>query len=439
MRGHYYITTMGCQMNAYDSDYLGQLLMNSDLHPTNDPRRANLILINTCTVRAKAEQKAYSQLGRMLNLKHRNPNVILGVMGCIAQQEGAKLLKRFPALDMVLGTRELGRIPELLERIEATQERIVATEIDTDLKPPPPLSDRRYFSGRVKGYVSIMEGCNNFCSYCIVPHVRGREISRPLDEILEETNNLVAQGLKEITLLGQNVNSYHVADQDTSAFPHLLERLSSLEGLIRVRFTTSHPKDLSDEVIHCFKELPNLCPHLHLPVQAGSNSVLRAMNRGYTREHYMALVARLRDVRPDVALTSDVIVGFPGETEEDYELTLDLIRKMEFDTIFSFKYSDRKETPAARLNNKIDEKTKSSRLSILQDIQRNITLKKNKALEGSQVEILVEGPSRRGGQLMGRTATNKIVNFNTKNIVLGELIHVKIKRAFVNSLWAEPL
>jgi tRNA-2-methylthio-N6-dimethylallyladenosine synthase len=430
---------MGCQMNEYDSDYLGQLLMSSDLCPTDDPRRANLILINTCTVRAKAEQKAYSQLGRMLNLKRRNPGLILGIMGCIAQQEGEKLLKRFPALDMVLGTREIGRIPELLERIETTQERVVATEIDTGLKPPPPLAGHTYFRGRVKGYVSIMEGCNNFCSYCIVPHVRGREISRPLNDILEEAKSLIAQGVREITLLGQNVNSYRMAGENISAFPHLLERLNSLEGLIRVRFTTSHPKDLSDDVIRCFKDFPKLCPHLHLPVQAGSNTILKAMSRGYTREHYMALVARLRDVRPDVALTSDVIVGFPGETEKDYELTLDLIRKMEFDMIFSFKYSDRKGTPAAGLENKIDEKIKSSRLSVIQEIQRGITSAKNKALEGRQMEILVEGPSRRDGQLMGRTGTNKIVNFKSKNVVLGELINVEIKRAYVNSLWAEPL
>ncbi len=425
-------------MNEYDSDYLGQLLMNSDLRPTDDPRRADLILINTCTVRAKAEQKAYSQLGRMLTLKQRNPGLILGIMGCIAQQEGARLLQRFPALDLVLGTRELGRVPEYLERIAVTQERIVATDIDTGLKPPRG-ADRTYFRGRVKGYISIMEGCNNFCSYCIVPHVRGREISRPPDEILEEARCLIDQGVKEITLLGQNVNSYRIGGAGTSDFPCLLERLSRIQGLIRIRFTTSHPKDLSDDLIRCFKKLPNLCPHLHLPVQAGSNRVLRAMNRGYTRERYMALVARLRDVRPDMGLTSDVIVGFPGETETDYELTLDLIRKMEFDTIFSFKYSDREGTPAAGHMNKIDEETKSARLSVLQEIQRKITLKKNKALEGRQLEVLIEGPSRKGGQLTGRTATNKIVNFECNNKILGEIAQVKIKRAYVNSLWAEAM
>jgi tRNA-2-methylthio-N6-dimethylallyladenosine synthase len=272
-----------------------------------------------------------------------------------------------------------------------------------------------------------------------VPHVRGREISRSPEDILEEAKNLISQGIREITLLGQNVNSYRMAGEEGSAFPRLLRMISPLPGLFRIRFTTSHPKDLSDDLIQCFQDIPKLCPHLHLPVQAGSNRILKAMNRGYTREHYLALGERLRRVRPDVALTSDVMVGFPGETSEDYELTLDLIRKMEFDTIFSFKYSDREGTPAAGFVNKIDEETKRSRLAILQETQRKITLKKNKALEGRQLEILIEGPSRRGGQIMGRTDTNKTVNFQSDNLQLGDIIQVKIKNAYVNSLWAETV
>jgi tRNA-2-methylthio-N6-dimethylallyladenosine synthase len=245
--------------------------------------------------------------------------------------------------------------------------------------------------------------------------------------------------VKEITLLGQNVNSYRMPGEEGSAFPQLLNLFSTLPGLVRIRFTTSHPRDLSDDLIGCFKDIPSLCPHLHLPVQAGSNRILKAMNRGYTREQYLALVERLRHVRPDVALTSDVMVGFPGETTADYELTLDLIKKMEFDTVFSFKYSDRKGTPAAGFANKVAEETKVARLAILQETQREITLKKNKALEGRQLEILTEGPSRRGGQLTGRTDTNKTVNFESDNKKLGELVQVKIKKAFVNSLWAETV
>lgn len=272
-------------MNEYDSDYLSQLLVNSNFFPTDNPKGADLILINTCTVRAKAEQKAYSLLGRMSSLKRRNPDLILGLMGCIAQQGGSDLLQRFPDLDLVMGTREIHRIQEFLERIYADRERVVATNIE--LKPTPPIENNGYFRGRVKAYISIMQGCNNFCSYCVVPYVRGREVSRPPDEILEEAEHLISQGVKEITLLGQNVNSYCQGPGGEVGFPSLLRRLSKLYGLARIRFTTSHPKDLSDGLIHCFGELANLCPHIHLPFQAGSNRVLKQMNRGYTREKYM--------------------------------------------------------------------------------------------------------------------------------------------------------
>ena len=273
---------MGCQMNEYDSDYLGQLLTASGYRNTHDPKAADLILINTCAVREKAEQKAFSLLGRLFPLKKKNPRLILGLMGCIAQKDGASLLKRFPELDIVLGTREINRIQEFLDRIEATGDRIVATDLDASILPGTNLDG--YFRGRLKGYISIMQGCNNFCSYCIVPYVRGREISRHPEDIISEAENLLSQGVKEITLLGQNVNSYFSGETIGVGFPSLLRRMSRIAGLKRIRFTTSHPKDMSDELIHCFGELENLCPHIHLPFQSGSNAILKRMNRGYTRE-----------------------------------------------------------------------------------------------------------------------------------------------------------
>ncbi len=419
-------------MNEYDSDYLAQVLLNANYLATDSPDNADIILINTCTVRAKAEQKALSLLGRMISLKRRKPDLVVGIAGCIAQQEGAHLIERFPELDLVLGTREIGSVEALLKRLLSNREKIVATDIH--LRPPSPMCKDGYFRGRVKSYISIMEGCDNFCSYCIVPYVRGREVSRPPDEILRETEHLISQGVKEVTLLGQNVNSYVWGTEDLFNFPSLLKKLSKLRGLARIRFTTSHPKDLSDDLIACFGELENLCPHIHLPLQAGSNKILDLMNRGYKREKYIELVQKLRQIRPDIAITSDVMVGFPKESHEDFQLTLDLISEIEFDSLYSFKYSDRKGTLAERMVGKISEGEKSSRLSQLQQLQKAITLKKNKRLEGHEVEILVEGESKKGGQLTGRTTTNKIVNFSNNNSTLGNLVKVRIKRAFVNSL-----
>jgi len=430
--------TMGCQMNEYDSDYLGQILMDLDYIHTDDPKNADLILINTCTVRVKAEQKAFSALGRMVSLKKRKPGLILGFLGCIAQQESSNLMKRFPELDLVLGTRAISRFKENLKRIEKGKEKIVDTDMGL-LQSRSPLASNGYFKNRIKSYISVMEGCNNFCSYCVVPYVRGKEISRPPEEILKEAEHLISQGVKEITLLGQNVNSYHFGDKKEMRFPFLLKKLSVLDGLARIRFTTSHPKDLSDELIHCFGELDNLCPHIHLPFQAGSDKILKLMNRGYTQKRYKELIKKLRHIRPAMAITSDVIVGFPHESEEDFQMTLGLIKEIEFDNLFSFKYSDRKGTFAEKMGGKVDEKVKSSRLAILQQLQKEITLKKNKMLEGTEVEILVEGDSKKGGQLTGRTDTNKIVNLSPNFRIINRLVKVKIKYSYVNSLWGELL
>jgi tRNA-2-methylthio-N6-dimethylallyladenosine synthase len=433
---HYFIATMGCQMNEVDSDHVGQLLQHRNFLPTEDPKKADIIIINTCTVRAKPEQKAYSLLGRMIALKQRRPGLIVGIMGCIAQQWGSVLLDRFPGLDFVLGTKEIGSLPEMLPRLEKGT-KLAATDITR--RSTFPVVGSGYFANRVKSFVTIMEGCNNFCTYCIVPYVRGREVSRPPADILDETRGLIAQGVKEVTLLGQNVNSYRCDQDYGNGFPSLLRKINALDGLLRIRFTTSHPKDLSDELIQCFGELDKLCPHIHLPFQAGSNRILKAMRRDYTREHYMDLIQKLKRARPEIAITSDVMVGFPGETEKDFELTLDLIRKIEFDNLYSFKYSDRAGTFAAKMECKVPDAEKASRLGMLQALQKAIGLGKNKSLVGLRVQVLAEGQSKRGNQMTGRTPTNKVVNFNSNSNMFGNLVDVKIRGCSPNSLWGDPV
>ena len=432
MARHYYIETMGCQMNQYDSDHLGRILEDSGYLATSEPEEADFVLVNTCSVRAKAEQKALSRLGRLVALKKKNPRLLVAVAGCVAQQRGTDLLARFPSLDLVLGPREIGRFRDILRKIENDGTRLAA--VDVHRAPTAFMGRFEYFQHSVKAYITIMEGCNNFCSYCIVPYVRGREISRPPHEILEEARNLVLQGVREITLVGQNVNSYVY---EKTRFPELLQAINEIKTLHRMRFTTSHPKDLSEELIQCFARLEKLCPHIHLPFQAGSNRVLKAMKRGYTREKYMDLIRELREARPCIAVTSDVMVGFPGESEEDFELTLGLICQIEFDNLYSFKYSDREGTPAVRMTDKIPENQKLTRLARLQEVQRNITLKKNKELVGKSIEVLVEGTSKKGQQLTGRTDTNKIVNFNSDSSNINRLVNVKVKRSSFNSLWGE--
>jgi tRNA-2-methylthio-N6-dimethylallyladenosine synthase len=422
-------------MNEYDSDLASQALLRSGFVLAGDAGEADLVLVNTCSVRAKAEQKAYSLLGRLQREKKKRPDLALVLMGCLAQQEGIALPKRFPGLDLVLGTREIGGIAEYVKHLGGGCKGLVA--IRDEIPPPCPMKTRGYFRGRVTAHLSIMEGCNNFCTYCVVPFVRGREVSRPFSHILEEAAYLASEGVREITLLGQNVNSYRDGREGEIRFPSLLQHLSRLKGLWRIRFTTSHPKDLSEDLIRCFRELPNLCPHIHLPVQSGSNRILARMKRGYTRETYMEKVLALREVCPQIALTSDVMVGFPGETEKDFLLTLDLMERIQFDNLYSFKYSDRKGARSAAMPEKIGEQEKSLRLNQLQKRQKQITLQKNRALEGAEVEVLVEGPSRRGNQQSGRTPSNKIVNFPCDKNILGNLVNVLIVKASINSLSGE--
>jgi len=428
-RRKFFIKTMGCQMNEYDSDLMAQDLILMGWERAEDMNEADLIIVNTCTVREKPEHKAYSFIGRAIAVKKRRPAAVVAVTGCLAQQRKEEIIERFPEVDMVVGAREVVNFSDYLKELLSSQKKIVATCLDTSLRMPALV--RGFFKGKVTAYVSIMQGCNNFCSYCIVPYVRGREISRPVDEILKEIEFLISEGVREITLLGQNVNSYKWKDID---FPKLLREVSKIRNLWRLRFTTSHPKDLSDELIKCFEELDNLCSHMHLPFQSGSNRILRLMNRNYTREKYVELVDKLRKARPDIAITADVMVGFPGETEKDFLDTIDLIKRVEFDGLFSFKYTDRPGTRAEKMKDKVDEREKGRRLEILQKIQKEITLKKNKKLEGKEVEVLVEGYSKRGNMFMGRTSTNKIVNFYCNFNAIGNLVKVKVEEAFANSL-----
>ena len=435
MNKRFHIKTMGCQMNEYDSDFLAQSLIQNGFSPENEVGRADVILINTCAVRAKPEQKACSFLGRMADLKERNPELIVGMIGCLAQMKGKELMKRFPLLDFIMGPRELGQIIDVVGEIYDSRQKIAVTGLKG--APPSPVNYPGYYQNQTSGFISIMEGCNNFCSYCIVPYVRGREHFRPPEDILKEAEHLLSEGVREITLLGQNVNSYTWDDSDNWNFSSLLHAMDNLEDLSRLRFTTSHPKDLSDDLLGCFQKMDKLADHIHLPFQAGSNRILKLMRRGYTREGYLEIIKKLRTSKEGIAITSDVMVGFPGETEEDFLLTLDLMQQVEFDSLFSFKYSDREGTPAAKMPDKISKDVKVSRLRRLQDLQNSITLKKNRHLEGQKLTVLVEGTSKKGEQLTGRTSSNKVVNFDGDNHLVGKLVEVTIQESYLNSLKGE--
>jgi tRNA-2-methylthio-N6-dimethylallyladenosine synthase len=375
-------------------------------------------------------------LGRYRALKTMNPEMIIGVGGCLAQHMGKSLLERVPHLDLVFGTHNIHRLPELIETIEKTGNRVVETSLNTAIPSMDALAAPS--KGKVSTFVTIMQGCNNYCAYCVVPYLRGREVSRPIQDIVREVNNLAGQGIKEVTLLGQNVNSYGQTFTDGASFPKLLRGISDIEGIQRIRFTTSHPKDLSDELIRCFMDVPAVCEHIHLPVQSGSDKVLRRMNRGYTRAAYMKNIDKLRASCPEIAITSDIIVGFPGETEEDFDLTLDMMDKIRFDNLFSFKYSEREGTAAVHFDDKISEGVKAERLKVLQSLQEVHTLRRNQALEDKIVDVLVEGRSKNTpDDWSGRTRTNKIVNFHAPEESIGHTVSVRIKKGFLHSLRGE--
>jgi tRNA-2-methylthio-N6-dimethylallyladenosine synthase len=429
-----FVRTFGCQMNRYDSERLVEILSGEQFAVVEDYRKADLIFINTCTVRDKAEQKAFSYLGRLKTLKRNRPELMVALGGCVAQQYGEELLVRWPHLDLVVGTHSINRVPAMLARYEATGERQAWVRFSYDFGDDPD-GRSRLSEPEVSAYVTIMRGCDNFCSYCIVPMVRGRECSRPSGEIIREVESLVECGVREVTLLGQNVNSYGQGVFGEVNFAGLLQQVAKVKGLLRIRFTTSHPKDLSSQLMRCFSELMPLCPHIHLPVQSGSDYILQRMNRGYTRSHYLELIAALREIREDVAVSSDMIVGFPGEKEEDFQLSLRLLEEVRFDGLFSFKYSDRPQTGARLLDGKVEEEVKLERLQRLQGLQKRITLEKNETQVGQTSLVLVEGPSQIGGsQLSGRTPHNRVVNFEGSPHLIGEEVPILITVAHAHSL-----
>jgi len=432
-----YIQTFGCQMNEYDSARVERLLAPDGYVLTSEIERADAIFVNTCAVREKAEQKVCSYLGRLRRLKTRNPRLKIVVGGCVAQQLGKALLERFAHLDLVLGTQNLAALPRLLVDIQKKHDRIAYLSSEPDPYDPNGNASRITVRG-VSASVTIMQGCDNYCSYCIVPYVRGPERSRPHREILHEIGLYVDAGAREIVLLGQNVNSYGKKSNPEMSFPELLHRIQEASPIDRLRFTTSHPKDLTEELMRCYADLDCLCEHLHLPLQAGSNRILRLMNRGYTAIQYLSKIDQLRRVCPDIGLSADVMVGFPGETESDFRGTLHLLEQVQFDALFSFRYSDRPRTEAAQLPNKISEGDKARRLVELQALQAEITLRKNRAEVGKVREILVEGRSRSGdNQYMGRTKQNRIVNFQSPVDLTGRLISVRIQAAHSHSLRGE--
>jgi tRNA-2-methylthio-N6-dimethylallyladenosine synthase len=447
-----YINTIGCQMNVYDSEQIAKGLRPLRYEMTSSPEKANLIIVNTCSIREKAEQKVFSFLGRLSGLKRKKPGLIIGVGGCVAQQEGAKMLARVPHLDLVFGTNAIGRLPGFIKKIESKRCRIVDIEMANEIEELDFLA-KGNTNGKVTRFVTIMQGCDNYCTYCVVPYVRGRETSRAPKRIVNEIIGLIESGVREVTLLGQNVNSYG-KKEGLPTFSQLLHLVNEIDGLMRIRFTTSHPKDLSEDLIGAFKDLDKLCKHIHLPVQSGSNRILKRMNRNYTSDLYLEKVERLRHACPEIAITSDIMVGFPGETEADFTDTLDLMKKVEYDSLFAFKYSDRPNASAAHFPGKIPEQEKAARLQQVLDLQSGFTLKKNVALKGSTQLILVEGLSKKQGkndmhpdsyaQWTGRTSTNKIVNFiqgddvvSGDKIVSGQMVNVLIINAFAHSLWGK--
>ena len=438
MEKRVYIETYGCQMNEHDTERILRLLEGEHYLETKNAQEADFILVNTCSVREKPEHKVYSALGRYKQLKEKR-GTIIGVAGCVAQQEGDRLLERIPYLDLVIGTHAVPLLPQLLQKVEVSGERVCETTFDPEGIYLKTILPQALFH-RVKSYVTIMQGCDHFCSFCIVPYVRGREKSRPSGEILGEIERLAEMGVKEVCLLGQNVNGYGKGSEGELGFSELLERIDEIDGIERIRFTTSHPKDLSEKLIRTFSDLKKVCEHIHLPFQSGSDRILQAMRRGYTRETYLEKIDRLRKRCPSIALTADVIVGFPGEEEKDFEETLDLLQRVRFDDLFSFKYSARKGTRAAQFNNGIEESIKQNRLSILQEIQKEITFQKNQELDGTLQEVFVEGRSKQSDrEVTGRTRSNKIVNFEGNLSLVGKLVSVRIAKAYPHSLRGEIL
>lgn len=433
----YWIETWGCQMNAHDSEKISGSLKRLGLEASPTEHEADVLILNTCSIREKAEERVFTRLLSFSHLKRKRP-VIVGITGCVAQQEGEAILKRAPEVDFVLGTQSLVQLPEVLATVVGTKERVVEVGRHPENLDVPPEQIERVPG--VKAYITIMEGCDNFCSFCIVPFTRGRERCRPIADIVREARSLSKRGFREVQLLGQNVNSYR-DPEDGRGFEDLLDAVDEVEDLWRIRFTSPHPKDFGEPLMRRFRDLRRLCPHMHLPAQSGSTSVLGRMKRGYTREEYERKVVRAREYVPGLAISTDLIVGFPGETEEEFGETLSLMDDHCFDSIYSFKYSERPYTFSAREQpDDVPEPVKSERLTRLLDLQKQIQLEKHARWVGKTVEVLVEGESRKNAaEFSGRSADNRVVNFRGGRDRVGELVSVAITRFGANSLFGETV
>ena len=431
-----FVKTHGCQMNEYDSARMADLLGESHgLEPTDSADDADILLLNTCSIREKAQEKVFHQLGRWKHLKQKRPDLIIGVGGCVASQEGAEIGKRAPYVDLIFGPQTLHRLPEMIEVRRQGEPMVVDVsfpEIEKfDRLPEPSVEGPTAF-------VSIMEGCSKYCTFCVVPYTRGEEVSRPVDDVIAEVAGLAERGVKEVNLLGQNVNAYrgrnHLAE--TVDFADLLHLVNLVSGIERIRYTTSHPVEFTDAIVACYAEIPALVDHLHLPVQSGSDRILMAMKRGHTVLEYKATIRALRKIRPNISLSSDFIIGFPGETETDFAATMKLIENIGFDTSFSFTYSTRPGTPAAELRDEVPETVKKQRLHILQARIAQQAQQISESMVGTQQRILVTGPAKKNPeQLSGRTENNRVVNFACENdALIGQFAEVEIMTAYANSL-----
>ena len=425
----YLILTYGCQMNERDSEVLEGYLENLGYCPAAAEKDADIIILNTCCVREKAELKVFGKLGELSKLKKEKPELIIGICGCMTQQDEVyeRIRDKAPYVNLVFGTYNVHQLPNLLLKIQNTGEAAYEIwEKEGDIVENN--VSRRI--DRIKAYVNISYGCDNFCTYCIVPHVRGRERSRTPDKIIEEISGLVKEGYKEIMLLGQNVNSYGKDLNSNLDFADLLVEVNTIDGLERIRYMTSHPRDFTDKLVETITKCNKVCEHYHLPVQAGSNNILKAMNRGYTREEYLELAEKIEASMSNYSITSDIIVGFPGETEEDFKDTLDIVERVRFDAVYTFAYSPRRGTPAAIMDCQTKDEVKKERLYRLMEVQNKISLEKNMKLVGTNMEVLVESPSKTdSNRLTGRTRTNKIVNFSGEQSLIGTIINVKITKA----------
>ncbi|HEY3425878.1 MAG TPA: tRNA (N6-isopentenyl adenosine(37)-C2)-methylthiotransferase MiaB [Negativicutes bacterium] len=425
---YFTIKTYGCQMNENDSERLAGQLKSIDYEYTDQLEQADLIIINTCCVRESAEKKIYGKIGELKRLKTINPNLLIGIAGCMAQKDREKLFKKAAHIDFVIGTHNVHKLVELIKEVELAKDHVVAVWDQAEISAPEVPTVRK---GRISAYVPIMYGCNNFCTYCIVPYVRGRERSRPVSDIVQEIHQLGLDGFKEITLLGQNVNSYGKDSEENGDFADLLQAVDQIKTIERIRYMTSHPRDMNDKVLDVIYNSKKICEQFHLPIQSGSDFILERMNRGYTTAYYRLLVDKIRKVIPEASITTDIIVGFPGETEELFRETTEFLQSIQFDAAYTFLYSQRSGTPAATMPEQSSLAVKKERLQQLMDIQNTISLAINQKLEGQIVEVLVEGNSKNdSSKLMGRTRTNKIVLWNkTGSEVIGQLVYVTITKA----------